>query len=218
MINSRAAFDRLLDHLAAEERRAADHWYLWGALGAAFDDYSKELNETPQFWTLTLRALQDSVVLRLGRLFDPTKGALSLGNFLQTIRNHAAHHSLGSLGLDVPELDTVAIDEELRKVSITAPLISRLTQVRNQYLAHRQASLVARGSFDSPELRREDIAMILSIASTIVDKYCRFHERPPTGGRLPGADDYKHMLDLLKVGLEFIEAKQANEITRLRQS
>ena len=219
IINSRATFDGLLDHLATEGRRAGDHWYLWGALDAAFDEYSKELNQTPQFWRLTRLAFQDSVILRLGRLFDPTNGALSLGNFLQTIHNHAANHSLGSLGLDVPELDTAAIQEELRKVSNADPLVSRLMQVRNQYLAHRQASLVSRGTFDSlPELRREDFETLLNSASTIVDKYCRLYGRPLMLVRFVGADDYKHMLDLLKVGLESIEAKHADEIRRLSHS
>jgi AbiU2 len=215
IINSRATFDRLLDHLATEERRAGDHWYLWGTLDAAFDDYCKELNQAPQFWRLTRLALQDSVILRLERLFDPTNGALSLGNFLKTIHNHAGNHSLSSLGLDVPGLDTVAIQEELKRLS-NDPLISRLMQVRNQYLAHRQASLVSRGTFASlPELRREDIAALLNSASTIVDKYCRLYERPLMSVRFVGADDYKYLLDLLKVGLESIEAKHADEIRRL---
>jgi hypothetical protein len=218
IINSRATFDGLLDHLATEGRRAGDHWCLWGALDAAFDDYSKELNQSPQFWGLTRRALQDSVILRLGRLFDPTNGALSLGNFLETIHNHALNHSLGSLGLDVPGLDTAAIQEELKQVSDADPLVSRLMQVRNQYLAHRQASLVRRGTFDSlPELRREDIDTLLNRASAIVDKYCRLYDRPLMSVRFVGADDYKHMLDLLKAGLESIEARHADDVGRLRQ-
>ena len=90
---------------------------------------------------MTRRALQDSLVLRLGRLFDPANGALSLGSFLETIHNHAANHTLGSLGLDAPGLDAVAIQDELRNVSNDDPLISRLMQIRNEYLAHRKASL-----------------------------------------------------------------------------
>ncbi|MBI3694037.1 MAG: hypothetical protein HY238_04245 [Acidobacteria bacterium] len=103
-ISSREQFDWLIDHLATEAARAGDHWYLWSGLDVAFDDYGKEINETPQFWQLTFRAHKDSVVLRLGRLFDPTKGALSLGNFLQTIHHRATNCALDSLGLDVPGL------------------------------------------------------------------------------------------------------------------
>jgi len=214
-ITSREQFDRLIDHLAAEAARAGDHWYLWRGLDDAFDDYGKEINETPQFWQLTFRAHKDSVVLRLGRLFDLTKGALSLGNFLQTIHHHATKGALDSLGLDVPGLDTAATLEELKSVSQTDPLISRLMRVRNQYLAHRDVSLVSSGSFSSlPELRREDIEMLLNRASQIGDKYCQLYRRPIVSPRFVGADDYKHMLRLLKLGLQPIEAEYAEETRR----
>src|SRR5437879_5978075 len=178
-ISSRKRFDWLIDHLATEAHRASDHWYLWSGLDAAIDDYGKEINQTPQFWRLTFRAYQDSVVLRLGRLFDPTKGALSLGNFLQTVHHCAKNRALDSLGLDVPGLDTAVIQEELKSVSVTDPLVSRLIKVRNQYLAHREARLVSRGSFFSlPKLRREDIETLLKRASEIGDKYCQLYGRP----------------------------------------
>lgn len=75
-----------------------------------------------------------------------------------------------------------------------------------------EASLVSRGTFDSlPELRREDFESLLDRASTILDKYCRLYERPLLSVRFIGADDYKHMLDLLKAGVESIEAKFAEE-------
>ena len=75
-------------------------------------------------------------------------------------------------------------------------------QVRNQYLAHREARLVSRGTFDSflPELSRADIESLLNTAaSTILDKYCRLFELPLASVRFVGADDYKDMLNLLKV-------------------
>lgn len=132
VVDSRATFEALLDHLATEGRRAGDHWYLWGAIEGAFDEYDKELNQTPQFWELTRRALKDSVILRLGRLFDPNKQAVSLCTFLKAIQNHTTRHTLSSLGLDVPGLSTIAIEEELRNVSKADPLISRLMQVRKR--------------------------------------------------------------------------------------
>jgi predicted peroxiredoxin len=154
IISSRKQFDGLLDHLAVETCRAGDHWYLWSALDAAFTDYDKEMTQTPQFWRLVMRALQDSVVLRLTRLFDPTKGVLSIYNLLQTIHHHGLNLTLDSLGLNVSGVDSVAIREELKIVAETDPLVSRLMQLRNKYLAHRGADLVSRGTFSSlPELR-----------------------------------------------------------------
>jgi hypothetical protein len=204
-IDSRPTFDNFLDHLAMEGRRAGDHWHLWGAIEGAFDNYERELSQTPQFWKLTRRALKDSVVLRLGRLFDPNKQALSLFTFLNAIQHHAANHTLGSLELDVPGLDAAAVREELNNVSKDDPLIARLIQVRNEYLAHRQGSLVRRESFDSlPTLSRDDLETLAQRASTILDKYCRLYERPLPSVRFVGADDYKHLFALLKIGLEHV--------------
>src|SRR6478672_3330878 len=96
-VKTRGQFNLFLDHLVTETHRAWDHWSLWGRLDAAIADYTVEMNQTPQFWNLTLRAHQDIVILRLGRLFDPTEGALSLCQVLQTICDSLTHRKLSHL-------------------------------------------------------------------------------------------------------------------------
>jgi hypothetical protein len=208
IIKSRATFDDLLDHLATESRRAEDNWHFWGAIDTACVDCFRELNQTPQFWNATRRAFQDSVILRLGRLFDPNNGALSLGNFLTTIHKHAKENSLGSLGLDVPGLDITGLEKELKTVSKDDPLVKALMEIRNEYSAHREAHLVARGSFSLlATLSQDDIRTLLNLSMRIVDKYCRLYNRPLVLIHFPERDDYKRMLKLLKVGLECTEKR-----------
>jgi hypothetical protein len=61
-----------------EACRAGDHWRLRVALNDALADHCKEINQTPVFWQLVHQALQDSVILRLGRLYDPSITTLSI--------------------------------------------------------------------------------------------------------------------------------------------
>jgi hypothetical protein len=102
-------------------------------------------------------------------------------------------------------------------MSDSNPLVSRLMEVRNQYLAHRQASLVSRGTFASlPELSRTDIEKLLNAAYEIGSKYCHLYGRKMLlSPRLFGADDYKHLLALLTLGLQSIEARRIAENNRL---
>jgi len=76
-IKSRDEFEWLIEHLTHETFRARDHWDFWGALDKSFDQYSAELNQTPNFWELTRQAHKDAVILRLGRLFDPHATAMA---------------------------------------------------------------------------------------------------------------------------------------------
>ena len=213
-IKSRAQFDWLLDHLQTEACRAGDNWHLRAALDAALTDYCREINQTPVFWQLINQALQDSVVLRLGRLYDPSKGALSLGNFLRTIQDHPGNRTLAALGLRVSGLEIASVEADLKDVSADDPVVSRLMEIRNQYLAHRQARLVSSGTFASlPELRQIDIETLLDTACRIATKYSHLYRRPMLSQRILGADDYRHMITLLRLGLQSLDAKHAAELT-----
>jgi AbiU2 len=199
-IKSRDQFNRLVDHVVTETHRALDHWILWRDLDAAFDEYSQEVNQSPQFWQLTRRAHMDSVILRLTRLFDPTKGSLSLPNLLQTIRHHVTAPAPTFLSPNVSEIDLVALDLELSSVSETDASVASLLDIRNQYLAHRQARLVGTGTL-LPPLERLTIELLLERASQIATKYSQLCGRPLVLSTLPGIDDYRHLLNLLRAGL-----------------
>ena len=93
-IKAREEFDWLIQHLTHEAYRARTNWDAWAAIEKAWDDCSAEIRQTPVFWNLTLQAHRDSVVLRLGRLYDPHEIAASLGNLLQTIRENAVCPSI----------------------------------------------------------------------------------------------------------------------------
>jgi|ERR1035437_8436382 hypothetical protein len=219
-IKSRQQFDNLIDHLAAETRRAEEHWRLWGALNAA-TDYREEMHRTQHFWGLSMRAIQESAILRLARLFDSDTAALSIHNFLTTI-HRAAKRDQDPLGIVAAGLDTASLEVELTTVADTDPLVLDLKRIRNKYFAHRDADLVGRGTFHSlPKLRREHIEQMLSRASSITRKYCRLYERPIPSAPIGAEEDYKHLLKLLRLGLKSANADPLGEVgqpVELRQA
>jgi len=157
-IKSRDEFEWLIEHLTHEAFRVRNHWDFWTALDKSFDEYSVELNQTPNFWELTRRAHKDAVILRLGRLFDPHPTAISLGNLLQTMKENAIAPST-PLPPAVANLDLSELDQEMSSVSDCEAPVKKLLTLRNEYLAHRGSRHVARGTFTSlPVLERDEIA------------------------------------------------------------
>jgi len=83
-----AEFERIRDRIDLEASHAADHLLLLQGLVAARDEYHLEMNESNTFWHLTFKAHLDAVVSHLCRLYDKTKGTLSLDKFLRTVKAH----------------------------------------------------------------------------------------------------------------------------------
>jgi len=175
-IKSKEQFDWLIDHLVLETNRAWDHWDLWGGLDKALAEYATEINQTSQFRRLTIRAHQDSVILRLGRLFDPHPIALSLANLLQTIHHGVTASTLSHLGIKIQQLDLTLLQKDLETLSESDPLVSQLIEIRNEYLAHRASRLVI--SKLLPTFQREDIEALLNRASSMLEKYGAACGRP----------------------------------------
>jgi hypothetical protein len=206
-IKSKEQFDWLIDHLVTETHRAWDHWNLWGGLDKAIAEYAMEVNQASQFWRLTIRAHQDSVILRLGRLFDPHAIAVSLGNLLQTIHDGVTTSAFSHLGIKVEELDLKILETDLETVSESDPLVARLMDIRNDYLAHRASRVVLGKSL--PTFPREDIETLLNRASSMLEKYGTACGRPYVSRQYAGEDDYKHLFELLRRGLQAIKTERS---------
>jgi hypothetical protein len=216
-LKSGEQFEWLLSHLVTEIHRAWDHWDLCGGLDKAIAEDGTPFNQSAQFWRLTIQAHKDSVVLRLGRLYDPHPKALSLKTFLHTIREDAQRGSRFTK-VGIASLDLGALKMDLETVSPTDPLVSRLLEIRDEYLAHRASHIVGSGSVSAlPTLKQHDIRTLLERASHIADAYSQLCGRPLTLRGYPGLDDYKHMLDLIRRGLASIEREHADEIRRLQE-
>jgi len=85
-VKSSEEFERLLDALFDEIVNASIFFRLHRDLAGSTKDYLDEMNQSPAFWTLTLKAHFDAALIRLCRVYDKTRNALSLRNLLDTIQ------------------------------------------------------------------------------------------------------------------------------------
>jgi hypothetical protein len=199
-VKRRSEFDGFIEHLTHEAYRAHTHWDVWKALDASFNQYWEDLNQTPGFWELTRRAHQDAVILRLGRLYDPHPTAISLGTLLATMHKHMSAPA-PEFPSTLANLDRAQLEAELESVSDSDPSVKKLLTWRNEYLAHRGAQHVARGTFAHlPELGRRDIAKLVNRVVGILRKYRHRLGFPPLSWGRHEETDLKHLLQLLRAG------------------
>src|ERR1035438_162400 len=220
-ITSDEKFERLLDHIGWQAHRAKDYWYLVTKLQAATDDYQAEMNETPAFWGFTFYAFRDVVLSCLCRLYDQDPRVLSLGRFLKTIQTYRAYFSdehfrerlhLQSLATDRTRVDDNALQDEIRSVSSTDPLVSRLVKLRNGLIAHNDDELVL-GNVQRPGgLEKKQTQNLLDRAVQIASKYSLIYRASWASTKVVGADDYEQLLSLLREGHASVTARIEEEI------
>lgn len=201
-IKSRDEFYWLIEHMTDEAYRVRDNWEFLGAMDNASREYSIELNQTPGFWELTGRAHQDAVALRLGRLYDPHATASSLGNLLQTMKENAPG-AVPAFPASMADLDMTQLDVEIAEVSSENPIVVKLLQLRNEYLAHRGTRHVTKGTFDSlPTLERDEISTLITRAIDLLRKYReRLGYRPRLWGHQV-AEEFESLISLIRAGLK----------------
>ena len=148
------------------------------------------------------QAHKDSVILRLGRLFDPHSKALSLVNLLGTIQ-YAATSGFHCLTISASPSDLQTLQADIESASERDPLVCRLIELRYEYLAHRSSRIVGTGSFAAlPRLEQQDIETLMKRALEIVNRCSVLCDRPLTLLGYPGRDDHMRLLKLLRLGLQ----------------
>lgn len=231
-VRSGAEFKRLLDDIGLEAHRAADYWCLVRGLDAAVEDHSKEFNQSPTYWSYTFRALYHVVFSHLGRLYDQTAGSLSLGNVLLTVSAYPAYFSeqsfrrrlsnnpfVENLAADMRTLDVFALEEEIRRVSSDSDeLVKRLQHLRNKVVSHRDAELVRLATLSSISgFTAGEVEVLLERGVQIADKYGLLFEASWSAAEVIGADDYRSMLRLLKIGFGSVLAEDEENMRRMEE-
>jgi AbiU2 len=212
-----AEFELMLDHLQEEAVHAADHWALLRGLDSSVNTYIAELNRTPAFWRLTMNGLYHTVLSYLGRLYDKTPGSLSMPNFLTTIghcsnffseasfRGRLAKNAyLDSLAADLKPLDMATLQTEMSTVTASDPLVRRLHDLRNKFVAHSDANLVRLDALSSVTgFKPEEIELLLKRPIDLLNKYSLAYRASWMSAKITGIDDYERLLEMLRLGNQF---------------
>ncbi len=226
-VTSEKEFERLLDHLSNEAHRASDHWHLLKGLEAASKRYRFEMRESLAFWNFTLNAHHDAVLFRLARLYDQDVGSLSLKRFLLTVRASVEYFSDGALRTRLKDnpfveellsrkLTLSTLGGDIRRVSEDRdPLVHRLYKLRNESLSHVNPNPVRLGAASTlARLNGKEIQSLLDRACKIVNRYSLTYRASLLSAKVIGADDYNHLLDLIRRGRNSVIAEQEDEIRR----
>jgi hypothetical protein len=213
VIDNSKEFERLLDGLSNDIVTAAIHLKLHKDLRDSITNYVREFNESNTFWQLTLNAHLQHGLHCLARAFDQQVSALSLRNWLETIRQNLQFFSVNSFRKrlsDNPFVDSLAeqartpdlelLNEHIAACSPNDPLVKRLIQIRNNVLGHRSAKLASQGKnpYTDFPLTFEDIDALIDRALNVYNTYNQLFRATQQSRQIVGHDDFRHILDAVR--------------------
>jgi hypothetical protein len=208
-------FERLLKRLAEDITDAAVFQRLRTNLDASINEYSREFNESNTFWSLSLQALDEAVLCRLGRMYVSQRDALSLLAWLKAIR-------------DSPQLfptapDPIQLGKDIESVGNKDLLVKKLICLRGNFVAHINWEHTAGGGTkikrDSFALTWDEIDRLIARAADILNRYSTLFNQSHWSMDIAGRDDYKGVLKAVRSELERCDAEIASDIERAtRQS
>jgi hypothetical protein len=221
-IGNEKQFGLLLDALSSDIGCAHFHYKLLRALQGSHDQYSEVFSSSPTFWFLTSQAHEDATLFRLGRVFDTQKRALSLVNWLLTIKSNlhlfdepnfrkrlSGNAFVDSLAEASRKPDETELDRDIASVADDV-VVKKFIGIRHKYLAHRDPNLLLVGA----DLSWEDIEYLLDLASRLFNKYTNFFAASVYSTTMAGQDDYKRVLDAIKDSIDSYKRAVQAEIKK----
>jgi hypothetical protein len=220
-------FKRLLEVLVDELIDAKDHFRLHQALDNAIPDYHAAFNQSPVFWTMTLRAHMDATMIRLCKAYDQyaQRPSLSLRSLLKIISANLEIFETANFRERLkgsPFVDSLAahprmpdsgqLERDLKSVSAGDALVKNLTIWRNNCIAHRSHS----SALDPTELPR-DFPILFSDIKTLIDRGLGIVNRysdlfSSTHHVSFESHDYRRILDVVQKDVEDKRGRTRPEI------
>jgi len=192
-------FHALLDRLAQEVFLGRTHLWIWRYLNNALVEKPNVGKEARCFFTLTLRAHSDEAFMHLARLFDTTKGSVSLRTLPKLARSNATmfQEMKGQQVLSqlLPEQEHL-----IHELEAAAKPVKRR---RHTLLAHLDPQAVT--NFEG--LAKEAMVTVGSLeklyqgAGEVVNAFSRPYRNSMNAMELVGWEDYKRVVELVERGI-----------------
>jgi hypothetical protein len=214
-------FSLLLTTLSSDIGWSQFHYKLLRDLQNARDSYPEVFNETRTFWYLTFQAHETATLYRLNRVFDQEKEALSLVNWLMTIKTHLylfdeanfrqrlqGNEFVDSLARSFRKPDEHELNQDIKLVwtkdksnKKVDPIVKKYVDIRNKYLAHVDPSFLLPSCGIQPlaDLTWDDIEHMLNLASKLLNKYSSLFSANLYSGTIIGHDDYKYIIETINM-------------------
>ena len=221
-INSSEEFERLMEGLADDLVHAKIHFRLHQDLSKSVKEYEREFNESRTFWFLTFRAQFDACVFRLCRAYDQNDAALHLNNWLEVISQNMKLFDIDefktrlkgnpfveSLSLNVKRPNSEQLKKDIKSTSNENPFVKKLTILRNNIFAHRNAKLTLnnRNILEERPIKTEEIEKLLDQGIEILNRYSKLFKALSYSTQIVGHDDYRYVLESIKKDIKRFETQ-----------
>ena len=206
----------LFDAVARDIVDSINYRKLFLAVRKDISKYPRVFSQSNTYWQLSLRALSDTAMLTLCRVFDTQNGALSLPHLLDIIIDNkhlfskaqfksrlANNEHLENLVQYSRELDISEIEEHRCKCSKNNILVHRLILWRNNYYAHRaiNSTLENLKILKFNEITWAEIEQLSTLALNIYNHYSSLYRATSWSSMLIGEEDFKSLLGYAQQGL-----------------
>jgi hypothetical protein len=235
-IRNSEEFHRLLFALVNELVDAQIHFKLYQDLTVAKAEYAREFNQSWTFWSLTFQAHLDAVLVRLCKAYDqfdqPDSATVNLRNLLDTIAENLPFFDEPNFRerlKDNPFVDSLAevprrpdpqrLQDDVKSVSNSNPLVRKLTIWRSNFYAHRSREhALAAGEFAKKyPLLIADVEALLANGVAIVNRYSDLFIATHHSTDKVGRDDYRWLLKAARQTLDAHDAQVEEQIRRFTQ-
>lgn len=231
-IRDSGEFHRLLQALVDELIDAQIYFQLYRDISAAKTEYAVEFRESWTFWYLTRSALEDAAVHRLCKAYDQYGSgnpSVNLRNLLDTIEANLhlfdepnfrdrlkGNPFVDSLAATPRRPDQMQLQQDIRSVSDTDPLVKKLVIWRNNFYSHRSPAhaLDPEAFAKQYPLTIPDIEALLANGVAIINRYSDLFIATHHSSNIVGRDDYKWLLKAARETLQAREARIEEEIKK----
>ncbi len=216
-IRSAEQFNNLLDALAGDIIDGELYFKLYKDLNQNIENYHREFNQSRTFWGITRKALVDSTLLRLCRIYDTNTKSLSLFNLLDTIKANLEIFDVDSFRerlRDNPFVDSLSetarkpdieeLNQHISEINTRNPLVKKFIIWRHNILAHKTATNVVNNIDVTEEynITYNDISELLARATNILNKYSGLFRASSYSTQAVGYDDYLNILNAIRYRLD----------------
>lgn len=205
MLISREKFKEQLKAIINNLWMAHFYYDLSTKLTQSFEEYRKEVKQSPVFWNLTISALDEVSLVRLCKVYDQHKDSQSLKNLLITIKKNPEIFSQNRTSY-ISEVqrpnafDQNELDQYIEFVSKEEnPLIQKVITLRDRVIAHTDRGNLNKSPAEndpanSDLLTWDQVKSLIDKGFEILNRYSSLVDGSQYYQGVPGIDDYNSLL------------------------
>jgi hypothetical protein len=228
-------FIKYYDRLILETLHARAHINLWERLEKyKTTGYVDELNQARYFFTFTIKAHLDNVLLTLSRIIDTHKDSLTIWKFLDFAEQNTTIFSTqafrqrmrGKPGYDEnwdrshKPITLKEIDEDRHKLESMQHILSNINTWRNKVVAHINRPFLLSGKIVAEEcpLKIQQLHELTGTLFQILDRYSSAFNSSTYAEAYPGEDDIQFVMDCIRFYIEEQNKQIEAELEALKKN